>query len=96
MEIFPAYEEDRAVRVEFFGDRIDGIAEIDPLRGVFKKRLERTALFPASHYVTEKNRALRAMEAIKAELKGVSTRSTKKGSLSRPSVSRSGPTTIWR
>jgi len=69
VEIFPAYEEDRAVRVEFFGDQIEGIAEIDPLRGVTKKRLERMTLFPASHYVTEKNRALRAIEAIKTELK---------------------------
>ncbi len=69
VEIFPAYEEDRAIRVEFFGDQIEGIAEIDPLRGVTKKRLERVTLFPASHYVTEKNRALRAIEAIKTELK---------------------------
>jgi len=69
VEIFPAYEEELAVRVEFFGDQIDGIAEIDPLRGVTKRRLEKISLFPASHYVTERNRALRAMEAIKVEMK---------------------------
>ncbi len=69
VEIFPAYEEEVAVRVEFFGDQIDAIAEIDPLRGVTKRRLEKISLFPASHYVTERNRALRAMEAINAEMK---------------------------
>ncbi len=69
VEIFPAYEEDRAIRVAFFGDQIDQIAEIDPLRGVTKRRLEKVTLFPASHYVTERNRTLRAVEAIKAELK---------------------------
>ncbi|MBW1778222.1 MAG: DEAD/DEAH box helicase family protein, partial [Deltaproteobacteria bacterium] len=69
VEIFPAYEEELAVRVEFFGDQIDGIAEIDPLRGATKRRLEKISLFPASHYVTERNRALRAMEAIKVEMK---------------------------
>ncbi|MFH1102340.1 MAG: excinuclease ABC subunit UvrB [Pseudomonadota bacterium] len=69
VEIFPAYEEDRAVRVEFFGDRIDRISEIDPLRGVVQKQLKRTSIFPASHYVTRKDRLNRAIEFIKEELK---------------------------
>ena len=54
VEIYPAYEEDVALRVEFFGDEIDRIAEIDPLRGTVFNNLARTAIFPASHYVTQK------------------------------------------
>ena len=69
VEIFPAYEEDVALRVEFFGDEIDQIAEIDPLRGKVFNHLTRTAIFPASHYVTQKRTLKRATETIKAELK---------------------------
>jgi excinuclease ABC subunit B len=69
VEIFPAYEEDRALRIDFFGDEIEGISEIDPLRGIVKKRLKRTTIYPASHYVTEKNVLQRATETIIAELK---------------------------
>jgi excinuclease ABC subunit B len=63
VEIYPAYEEDVALRVEFFG------AEIDPLRGKVFNNLTRTAIFPASHYVTQKRTLKRATETIKAELK---------------------------
>lgn len=69
VEIFPAYEEDRALRIDFFGDEIEGISEIDPLRGIVKKRLKRTTIYPASHYVTEKSVLQRATETIIAELK---------------------------
>lgn len=69
VEIFPAYEEDKAVRVEFFGDEIDGIFEIDPLRGTILKKLHHTAIFPASHYVTQKTTLQRAVNSILAELK---------------------------
>jgi len=69
VDIFPAYEEDRAVRVEFFGDEIESIAEMDPLRGDLKRRLQRVAIFPASHYVTRKTTLQRAIETITAELK---------------------------
>ncbi len=69
VEIYPAYEEDVALRVEFFGDEIDRIAEIDPLRGTVLQSLARTAVFPASHYVTRKRTLKRATETIKAELK---------------------------
>ena len=69
VEIFPAYEEDKAVRVEFFGDEIDGIYEIDPLRGMVLKKLSHTAIFPASHYVTQKTTLQRAVNSILAELK---------------------------
>ena len=69
VEIFPAYEEDKAIRVEFFGDEIDGIYEIDPLRGTVLKKLSQTAIFPASHYVTQKTTLRRAVDSILAELK---------------------------
>jgi len=69
VELFPAYEEDLAVRFEFFGDEIDGIFEIDPLTGDVKKSLERVTIYPASHYVTGKRSRRRIIEDIKAELK---------------------------
>ncbi|QTA82144.1 UvrABC system protein B [Desulfonema limicola] len=69
VELFPAYEEDRAVRIEFFGDEIESIAEIDPLRGHVIKELDHITLFPASHYVTSKTTLRRAVESIKEELK---------------------------
>ncbi|MBM4360644.1 MAG: excinuclease ABC subunit UvrB [Deltaproteobacteria bacterium] len=69
VEIFPAYEEHKAIRVELFGDEIDGVKEIDPLRGKVLRDLRRTQIFPGSHYVTEKEQLRRAMEAIRAELR---------------------------
>ena len=69
VEIFPAYEEDKAVRVDFFGDEIEAISEIDPLRGMILKRLDHTAIFPASHYVTKKTTLRRAVSTIMDELK---------------------------
>ncbi|MFH0729743.1 MAG: excinuclease ABC subunit UvrB [Pseudomonadota bacterium] len=68
VEIFPAYEEDKALRIEFFGDQIDSLSEIDPLRGTLVKLLSRATLFPASHYVTDKGTLRRAIETIKSEL----------------------------
>jgi excinuclease ABC subunit B len=68
VEIFPAYEEKRALRIEFFGDEIDAISEIDPLRGKVIDRLERTAIFPASHYVATKPTLKRAIGEIQDEL----------------------------
>ena len=70
VEVFPAYEEDKAIRIEFFGDEIDGIYEIDPLRGSILKKLNSTAIFPASHYVTQKTTLQRAIDSILLELKG--------------------------
>ncbi len=68
VEVFPAYEEEAAVRIEFFGDQIDSLAETDPLRGVVKKRLRNATLYPASHYVTQKRTRKRAIASIKDEL----------------------------
>lgn len=69
VEIFPAYEEKRALRIEFFGDEIDAICEIDPLRGKVIDRLERTAVFPASHYVATRPTLDRAIREIQDELR---------------------------
>ena len=68
VEIFPANFGDTAVRVEFFGDEIDRISEIDVLTGEVKCRLEHFAVFPASHYVVPQEKILRACENIEAEL----------------------------
>ena len=69
VEVFPAYEEDRAIRVDFFGDQIEAISEIDALRGTVIKRLKHAAIFPASHYVTRKTTLKMAVETIIEELK---------------------------
>jgi len=68
IEIFPSYEEDNALRIEFFGDELESISEIDPLRGIVKKHLNRITIYPASHYVTQKKILKRAVETITAEL----------------------------
>jgi excinuclease ABC subunit B len=68
VDIFPAHEEESAIRVEFFGDVVDAIWEIDPLRGEPLRRLTKIAIYPASHYVTTQENLKRAIEAIGAEL----------------------------
>jgi excinuclease ABC subunit B len=69
VEIFPAYEETRAVRVEFFGDAVEAITEVDPLRGKALRGLQRVAVYPASHYVTSEPRLKQAIAGIRAELR---------------------------
>ncbi|MFK8003041.1 MAG: excinuclease ABC subunit UvrB [Polyangiales bacterium] len=68
VEVFPAYEDDTAIRIEFFGDEIEAIREIDPLRGQPKQTLSSVTLFPASHYVTPGARLRRAITGIQDEL----------------------------
>jgi excinuclease ABC subunit B len=69
VEIFPAYEEATAIRVEFFGDEVDGISEVDPLRGRVLGSLDKYSLFPSSHYVTPRQQLNRAIEGIREELR---------------------------
>ncbi len=69
VEIFPAYEDERALRVDFFGDQIEQISEIDPLRGTTARHLDQAHLFPASHYVATRTTLKKAVETVKAELK---------------------------
>ena len=68
VEIFPAESSDTAIRVEFFGDEIDRILEIDVLTGEIKNSLGHAAIFPASHYVVPMEKILKAAENIEAEL----------------------------
>ena len=69
VEVFPAYESDTAVRIEWFGDTVEAISEIDPLRGGIKRKLERTVIFAASHYATPDDTMRRAVQSIRAELR---------------------------
>jgi excinuclease ABC subunit B len=68
VEVFPAYEDDTAIRIEFFGDEVEAIREVDPLRGQPRNTLPRVSIFPASHYVTPKSQLRRAIEGIKVEV----------------------------
>ena len=68
VEVFPAYEESKALRIEFFGDTVESIAEIDPLRGKVLRRFDKVAIYPASHYVTTSDRVKKAVSSIRAEL----------------------------
>ncbi|MEZ4262510.1 MAG: excinuclease ABC subunit UvrB [Polyangiaceae bacterium] len=69
VEVFPAYEQDTAVRIEFFGDTIESIKEVDPIRGKVKAAVERYAIFPGSHYVTPQEQMRRAISDIRDELR---------------------------
>jgi excinuclease ABC subunit B len=69
VEIFPAYEREKAIRVEWFGDEIDAISEVDPLRGKVLRKIDEVSIFPGSHYVTPADRLARAMAGIKDELR---------------------------
>ena len=70
VEVFPSYEHDKAIRIEFFDDVVEGIAEIDPLTGKVIRSLERMVIFPASHYVASKITLKHAVKSIREELKG--------------------------
>ena len=67
LEVFPAASGQNAIRIEFFGDEIDRICEIDTLTGEIRALLEHAVIFPASHYVTDKEQMDRALAAIEAE-----------------------------
>ena len=67
LEIYPAYNVDKAIRVEFFGDEIDRIMEINALTGVAERYVEHVAIYPASHYVTTRDKMQRAMTEIRKE-----------------------------
>jgi excinuclease ABC subunit B len=69
VEIFPAYEEERAIRISFFGDEIERIQEIDPLRGRVIASIEKVGVFPGSHYVTAPERRRVAIQGIREELR---------------------------
>jgi excinuclease ABC subunit B len=68
VDIFPAHEEERAIRIEFFGDFIESITEFDPLTGETFRPLNKIAIYPSSHYVTGKDNLMRALDDIAVEL----------------------------
>src|SRR4051812_11873241 len=68
LEVFPVYEEERALRIEFFGDTVEKISEFDPLRGQQMGQLEKAVIFPGSHYVTEPDQRRTAIVQIREEL----------------------------
>jgi len=68
VEIFPAHDDEKAIRVEFFGDTVEAISEIDPLRGQVLVRLSKCAIYPASHYVATRETLDRGIEKIRLDL----------------------------
>ncbi len=68
VEVFPAHEENRAIRIELFGDEVEALSEIDPLRGRVIKSLEKIPIYPGSHYVTPADRLQKAIQGIQEEL----------------------------
>ncbi|RYE78602.1 MAG: excinuclease ABC subunit UvrB, partial [Myxococcales bacterium] len=69
VEIFPTYEEHTAIRIEYFGDTIEAMREVDPVKGKAKKPLEHYTIFPGSHYVTPQAKMRGAIEGIRSELR---------------------------
>ena len=69
VEVFPQYEDERAIRIEFFGDEVESIAEVDPLRGRVLARPHRALIYPASHYVASREILERAVVGIRGELR---------------------------
>ena len=68
VEIFPAYEDRSALRIEFFDDVVESLFEVDPLRGKVRRRVDKATVYPASHYVTTAERMKAAVAAIREEL----------------------------
>ncbi|NUP96662.1 MAG: excinuclease ABC subunit UvrB [Planctomycetaceae bacterium] len=68
IEIFPAYEDDRVLRVELFGDDVEALVEVDPLRGEVLRDLKSATIYPATHYVAPMERLLKGCEGIEQEL----------------------------
>ena len=68
LEVIPAYQHERAIRLEFFGDDLETISEVDALTGQILGRLGKTVIYPASHYVSDRDNLARAMVTIRDEL----------------------------
>ena len=81
VEVFPAYESDRAYRICFFGDEVEAIYEIDPLRGAVEAEVDKLVIFPASHYVVTDEMRQKALMSIKAELNEVIENFRREGKL---------------
>jgi len=81
VEVFPAYEADTAIRIEWWGDQVEAMSEIDPLRGGVKRKLDRAVIFAASHYATPEDTMRRAIQSIRVELKNQLERMSAQGKL---------------
>ncbi len=68
VEVFPAYEDSSSIRIEFFDDKVESLQEFDPMRGKVHRRVDRVAIYPASHYVTNEVTLKRAVQNIRLEL----------------------------
>ncbi len=68
IEVFPAHEESKAIRIELFGDEVDALSEVDPLRGRILRPIEKVPIYPGSHYVTFPDRIKKAIQSIREEL----------------------------
>jgi excinuclease ABC subunit B len=69
VEVFPSYEESNVIRIEFFGDEIESLHVVDPLRGLIIKSLHKVSIYPKSHYVVSEERMQKAIATIKVELR---------------------------
>jgi len=69
VEIFPAYEREKAIRIEWWGDEIESISEVDPLRGKVLRKIEEVSIFPGSHYATDTDHLVKARDSIRIELR---------------------------
>jgi len=69
IDVFPAHEENRAIRIELLGDRVKALSEIDPLRGKVLQSIEKIPIYPGSHYVTPAGQLQRAIQSIREELR---------------------------
>ena len=81
VEIYPVYSNDTAIRVEFFGDEIDRLCEINPLTGEIKSTLSHVAIYPASHYVVSRDKMEKAISEIHAEMEECAEKFTREGKL---------------
>ncbi len=81
VEVFPAYEYDTAIRIEWFGDDVESISEIDPLRGKTKRSFDQVSIFPASHYATPGDQIRKAIKSIRVELRERLTQLSEEGKL---------------
>ena len=70
LEVIPAYQNDQAIRLEFFGDELENISEVDALTGKVLGNLRKTVIYPASHYVSDRDNLQRAVSDIREELRG--------------------------
>jgi len=81
VEIYPSFALDRIIRVEFFGDMIESLSEADPLTGAKLRRIEKTSLFPNSHWLTPRERVDSAIAEIKKEMKACSEKFLRQGKI---------------